>query len=86
MDSLDAAKKFAALQIRPDLVYIDASHDYWAVYNDISAWYPLLSETGILGGDDWNLGDISKAVRAFAAENNLKVYHQGEFWWVERVL
>ncbi len=37
MTSLEAAK---FLSIKPDLIYIDASHEEVDVYNDIMAWYP----------------------------------------------
>ena len=36
-----------------DIVYIDASHDYQAVKNDIEAWLPKVKKGGILCGDDY---------------------------------
>ena len=83
MNSLDAAKLFKKLNIFPDLIYIDAGHDYRSVLADITAWYPLLNKGGIFCGDDWNLGDLSKAVRSYASKHRLKVLVEGEFWWFE---
>ncbi len=83
-ESLQAVEKFRELNIRPDLVYIDASHDYNSVYNDIRAWHSILNEDGILCGDDWNLGGVPRAVRDYAAYANLKVCFGGEFWWYEK--
>lgn len=84
MDSLKAAKAFKKQKIKPDLVYIDASNDYLSVLCDISAWYPLLNQDGILCGDDWNLGDVPRAVRDYADKKGLKVCYNGEFWWYEK--
>ena len=48
-----------------DFVYIDASHDYDSVKEDIKHWLPKIRENGILAGDDmeWHLGDgVKRAV------------------------
>ncbi len=87
--SVEAAKKFKELKIKPDVIYIDAAHDYNSVLSDISAWYPLLRKEGLFCGDDWNLGgpegEVAKAVTAFASTHRLRVCHEGEFWWYEKL-
>ncbi len=83
MQSLPAARKFRLLGIRADLIYIDAGHKYAEVFQDIASWYPLLTEGGILCGDDWNLGRVSHAVKDYAKKQNLKWHVDGEFWWYE---
>lgn len=87
MDSLKAAIKFRELNIRPDLIYLDAAHDYASALNDLEAWFPLLQEGGILCGDDWNLdgpeGPVSRAVKDFASKWGLLVSAEGEVWWFE---
>lgn len=80
MSSLDAADKFRRLDLEIDLIYIDASHDYESVYNDISAWYPYVQEKGIMTGDDWQHPPIQQAVSQFAQENNLNVFCDWQFW------
>jgi hypothetical protein len=82
MESLEASKFLSNLS--PDLIYIDASHDYEAVYADIKAWFPLVKGHGILSGDDYTNGDglpIKRAVDQFARENNLHVHTDGVFWY-----
>lgn len=76
MRSVHAASVFATLNIRPDLIYIDGSHDYVSVMKDLEAWYPLLNKEGIICGDDYGYPDIYKAVNDFAQKHNLRVVTQ----------
>ncbi len=78
MSTLEAAKNFS--KIKPDLIYIDASHDEKSVYEDIQAWWPFIGETGIMCGDDWDYHCVQTAVTRFATENNLGVYGYASFW------
>lgn len=48
-----------------DLVYIDGSHEYDVVKQDISNSWPLLEEGGILLLDDYGMDDVKKAVDEF---------------------
>jgi hypothetical protein len=82
MESLEASKFLSHLT--PDLIYIDASHDYEAVYADIEAWFPLVKGHGILSGDDYANGEglpVKRAVDQFAMENHLHVHTNGVFWY-----
>ena len=79
--SENAARVLEKLRIRPDLVYLDASHDGRSVERDLEAWYPLLSETGALIGDDFieeQRPDLVRAVRAFADRRGLEVHSDRE--------
>jgi hypothetical protein len=65
MTSLEAAEKFADNSI--DFIFIDASHEYQDVYNDLKAWYPKLKNGGIMAGHDYypkqpTWGGVHKAV------------------------
>jgi hypothetical protein len=67
-----------------DLVYIDASHEYEFVRDDINLYYPLIKSGGMLGGHDYQnywLGTI-KAVDEFAEQKNLKLNIRPPDWWV----
>ena len=50
-----------------DFVFIDASHDYDNVCNDILKWYPKVKIGGILAGHDYNHPPVRRAV-----DDNLK--------------
>ena len=52
--SLIAARWLWHHDIRADLIYIDGSHDAADVAADIQSYTPLLSERGVLFGDDFD--------------------------------
>lgn len=78
MGSLEAA---ASLNIEPNMIYVDASHEEEDVYNDIKAWYPKLAKNGIMCGDDWRWKTVQKGVTRIAKELNQKINFEGTFWW-----
>src|SRR4029079_15653750 len=51
--SENAAVVFRALNINFDLIYIDGVHEYEGATRDINTYYDLLSENGLLIGDDY---------------------------------
>ncbi len=51
MTSLEAVKKFKDNSL--DFVFIDASHEYEDVRDDILAWYPKVKPGGIIAGHDY---------------------------------
>ena len=65
MTSLEAATKFEDASL--DFVFIDASHEYEHVKEDLNAWYPKIKSGGILAGHDFypdqpNWGGVHRAV------------------------
>lgn len=44
-------------------VFIDASHEYADVYNDIKNWLPKIKRGGILAGHDFSYGPIKEALK-----------------------
>jgi hypothetical protein len=74
-----------------DFVYIDGSHSYESVRNDIAAWWPLVAPGGILAGDDYGrqLPGVVQAVDEFAIANGLTVqlttdYDREPSWFIEK--
>lgn len=61
MPSVEAAATFA--DGSADVVWIDADHSYEAVKADIAAWRPKVTSGGALGGDDWAMDGVARAVR-----------------------
>ena len=60
MTSLEASTLYPDGSL--DFVFIDASHEYEDVLDDIKAWMPKVKPTGILAGHDYHQKDVKKAV------------------------
>ena len=53
LDSLNAVQVLSALSVVPDIIHLDAGHDYKSVLSDIEIWWPLLRPGGYFIGDDY---------------------------------
>ncbi|MFA6066656.1 MAG: class I SAM-dependent methyltransferase [Candidatus Babeliaceae bacterium] len=77
MSSEEAA---IALNIHPDLIYIDGSHEENDVFNDIMWWHEKMSPNGKMCGDDYGWTSVTAAVHRAASALNKKVRVNGGFW------
>lgn len=59
MDSINAFELLKTKKLRPDVLHIDAGHDYLSVIADLKAWWPFLMPGGVLIGDDYHRGLFS---------------------------
>lgn len=80
MESVEAA---AALDVEPDLIYIDASHDFDSVWADLTAWSLHLKAETILCGDDWLQEGVRTAVELFGKERGLTPVGEENFWQLQ---
>ncbi|MDE3046200.1 MAG: class I SAM-dependent methyltransferase [Verrucomicrobiota bacterium] len=88
---MSSAEAAVFLTVKPDLVYIDATHEFTSVFYDLILWFPFVKGHGVLCGDDyfWNHdpakggGPVKRAVDTFARENNLIVHDDGWMWYLE---
>jgi len=64
-----------------DFVFIDASHEYADVIDDIEHWYPKVKKGGIIGGDDYSKEVWPDVVRAVhkCLDNEFKLF--GPHWY-----
>jgi methyltransferase family protein len=70
--SENAAAILRHKQVRPDLVYIDGAHEYGAVRRDLQLYWQLLSDRGVLLGDDYmHWPSVTQAANDFAKEHGL---------------
>ena len=67
-----------------DFVYLDGSHIYDDVVDDIDVWYSKVKTGGVIGGHDFDADYIGvcKAVFEFAFDKDLKVFGGRKDWWI----
>lgn len=80
--SLEAVKLYQDNSV--DFVFIDASHDFDNVTNDLKAWYPKVKlKTGIMAGHDYSWGpEVKRAVNIFFETKNIAIREQEGCWIV----
>ena len=67
MESCDAAAQFEDNSC--DVVYIDMTHTYEAVKQDIECWLPKVKIGGYISGHDFWYQGVNKAVREYFGNN-----------------
>jgi hypothetical protein len=78
--SIEAANLYSNNSL--DFVFIDASHDYENVKNDILAWYPKVKPGGIFSGHDYPAwSGVRDAVNEFLQQNSYNLSIFSEFCW-----
>ena len=81
--SVEGLQCVAAAAIHPDLVYIDADHQYESVVADLTTTLELFPETTIVG-DDWDWADVRRAVETVTRQQNLRIETVGNAWRILR--
>jgi len=80
-DSISESKNYSDEYF--DIVYIDASHEYEFVIEDIKNWLPKVKKGGVLCGDDYVIGwpGVMQAVDEIFGDKINVV--GGQQWWVK---
>ncbi len=75
--------------VYPDLIYIDAGHEYNNVYNDLVFIYNNFPNS-VLCGDDWTWPGVKKAVQDYYSKyldnSTTELVVEGNCWYFERKL
>lgn len=85
--SLIASRVLKTLGVKADFIYIDGSHDYEDVKADLAAYWPLLSDTGVMIGDDYNeVWPVKDALHEFSiqVERSFEV-HADNGWAIQKM-
>ncbi len=78
--SATAALWFRKFGITADMIYVDASHEEEDVYQDLCSYWEIVSDHGILFGDDYSWDGVRLAVERFAKEEGRKVEFNADKW------
>lgn len=73
--------EIASYSLRPDLIYLDASHDKTSVQRDLSLCLKLFPNTRVVG-DDWWWKSVQTAVRELTEQKGLPLQTKGNAWLV----
>jgi hypothetical protein len=82
--SINAARWLSAKGITAPLIYVDASHEYVDVCQDLCAYWKLLRPGGVMFGDDYNDQNnpgVQRAVNWFCNRNALKLQVEPTGHW-----
>ncbi len=82
MLSVDAAKTYSDQSL--DFVFIDGSHLYEDVKNDIIAWLPKVKRNGYIGGHDYH-EDVARAVNELIDEKNIEIFNPHWASWLYKL-
>lgn len=84
MTSRQGAGVLCDAQVMASLIYIDASHDYCDVAEDLKQYWSLLSDGGVMFGDDWGFLGVRVAVNEFTEYRELDVQVVDGNYWIIR--
>jgi hypothetical protein len=66
-----------------DFIYIDGNHTFEFVKKDITLYYPLIRNNGLIGGHDYTpyYESVMRAVNEFAEQTELELHSVFPDWW-----
>jgi len=83
-DSTCGLREIHRLGLKPDLIYIDASHDYHNAFEDMQTALDLFPGS-IICGDDWHYEGVRQAASELAQEYGKTILTEGNrVWWFEK--
>jgi hypothetical protein len=81
-------KVFSKVDIWPELIFIDGSHEENDVMYDCFNYYSLVKQGGAMWGDDWTWEGVRNGVKNYTKENGcsdkLKVCDNMVHWYIEK--
>jgi len=78
--SIEAAKTFLDDSI--DFLFLDASHEYLDVIDDLISWYPKIKNGGVLAGHDYDWEQVKSAVDVFCKIKEVTVMPKSNTSWI----
>lgn len=78
MNSLEAAQ---SLNITADFISLVGANDANVIYKEILAWYPHLSDNGIICGNNWYDNSVELGVTKAAESLDLTLHINNNVWY-----
>ena len=77
---------FNEIEIKPEFIFLDGSHEEHDVYMDLYYYYQLLNEGGVLWGDDYGWEGVHKSLSKFSNENSIPhtVLQNKVHWFINK--
>lgn len=72
--------------VRPDAIYVDASHEYAEVLEDLHGVWPLIDDSGIIIADDFFAPEVNRAIREFCAADGVFGLYNANSPWPEALI
>lgn len=83
IDSINAGYALKILEVKPDLIYIDAGHEYMSVVQDLHVYSDILRDGGYLLGDDYHHPPIQQAVATVFGDKIQSKENGEKFLWIK---
>lgn len=80
MDTVQGMWTVLGHEVMPDVIYLDASHEYEDVRRDLEILFNLFPKA-LLAGDDLLWPGVERAVREKMRERRLKIGRKHNVWW-----
>jgi predicted O-methyltransferase YrrM len=79
-------KVFQEIDIKPEFIFLDGSHEENDVYMDLYYYYQLLAPNGSMWGDDYEWEGVHKALDKFSEENKIdyKILQNRVHWFIQK--
>jgi len=79
-------KVFQEIDIKPEFIFLDGSHEENDVYMDLYYYYQLLAPNGSIWGDDYGWEGVHKALYTFSKQSEIKyeVLSNQVHWFINK--
>jgi predicted O-methyltransferase YrrM len=81
MDTVEGLTECSKAGVSPNLIYIDASHEYTDVIADLTLAAKLFPKALIIG-DDWERKGVHQAVMNYTYSKDIVLKVYGNVWWI----
>jgi len=83
MKSINASNFFRENKITFDFIFIDGSHDFLSIQQDIAFWWPLLKDHGVFSGHDYVFTTVCDAVNEYFNPQLIELIDNTSIWTIK---